>query len=69
VTPKSRRTPPATSACEIYVVQEGDIPGKIAKDFGITLEDLIEANKARYPSLETDPSLIRVGWELCIPKR
>lgn len=63
------QTPPATSTYEVYVVQEGDSLSKIAKRFGITVEDLIEANKARYPSLVTDRSIIEVGWELRIPRR
>jgi len=61
--------PTATSAYEVYVVQEGDSLSKIAKRFGVTVEDLIEANKARYPSLVTDRSIIEVGWELRIPRR
>ena len=61
--------PTATSAYEVYVVQEGDSLSKIAKRFGVTVEDLIEANKARYPSLVTDRSIIEVGWELRIPRQ
>jgi serine/threonine protein kinase len=62
-TPRPHRTPTATSACKIYVVQEGDSLSKIAKRFGVTVEDLLEAN----PQIK-DRSIIRVGWELCIPK-
>jgi LysM repeat protein len=64
-----RQTPTATSAYELYVVQEGDSLSKIAKRFGVTVEDLIEANRARYPSLVTDRGTIEIGWELRIPKR
>jgi hypothetical protein len=64
-----RPTPTAASAYEIYVVQEGDSLSKIAKSFGVTVEDLIEANRAKYPSLVTDRSAIEIGWELHIPRR
>ena len=67
--PGPRRTPTATGAHQIYVVKPDDSLSKIAKRFGVTVEDLIEANKARYPSLATDRSTIGIGWELRIPKR
>lgn len=68
-TQRLRRTPTATSAYKIYVVQKGDSLSKIAKRFGVTVEDLVEANRARYPSLVKDPATIEIGWELRIPKR
>jgi len=66
---RPRPTPTATHAYESYVVQEGDSLSKIAKRFGVTVEDLIEANRAKYPSLVTDRGAIEIGWELRIPKR
>jgi len=68
-TRRLRRTPTATSAYKIYVVQEGDSLSKIAKRFGVTVEDLIEANRAKYPSLVTDRATIEIGWQLRIPRR
>jgi serine/threonine protein kinase len=66
---RPRLTPTPTSAYEVYVVQEGDSLSKIAKRFGVTVEDLIKANKASYSSLVTDRGTIEIGWELRIPKR
>jgi len=74
-TPKATatRTPRPTrtltpAAYEIYVVQEGDYLSKIAKRFGVTVEDIVEANRKKYPSLVTDPGSIEIGWELLIPQ-
>jgi LysM repeat protein len=44
-----------------YVVQEGDYPGSIAEQFGISAEELMEANGI------TDPTSLTVGQELIIP--
>ena len=67
-TPGSTRSPTATPAYMIYVVQPGDSLSEIAKRFGISVEDLVEVNKVKYPSLVTDPASIRVGWALRIPR-
>lgn len=71
VTPTLRPTPlpTATPAYTVYVVQPGDSLSKIAKRFGVSVEDLVAANKAKYPSLITDPATIEVGWELLIPEQ
>jgi len=58
-------TPERTSI--IYVVQPGDTLSKIASRYGTTVTELVALNKDRYPSLVTNPSLIRVGWELLVP--
>lgn len=68
-TPRPARTPTATPAYTIYIVQRGDSLSKIAKRFGISVEDLVAANKGKYPSLMTDPASIEVGWTLLIPKQ
>ncbi|HIC96054.1 TPA: LysM domain-containing protein, partial [Candidatus Bipolaricaulota bacterium] len=39
------------------------------KRFGVSVEDLIAANREKYPSLVTDPASIKVGWELLIPEQ
>ncbi len=44
----------------VYKVQEGDIPGLIAKKFGISLSTLLWANNI------ANPNLIKVGDELVI---
>jgi nucleoid-associated protein YgaU len=46
----------------VYVVKAGDTLSQIAKQYGVTLQALVEANDIR------DPSLIRVGQELFIPR-
>jgi len=67
-TPRPTRTPTPTGAYEIYVVQEGDSLSKIAKRFGVTVEDIVKANRTKYPSLVTDPASIEIGWKLLIPQ-
>jgi len=68
-TPRLTRTPTATPAYTIYIVQRGDSLSRIAKRFGVSVEDLVAANKVKYPSLLTDPASIEVGWTLLIPKQ
>ncbi len=46
---------------ETYTVQAGDTLGKIAAEFGVTVQDLQKANNI------SDPDLISVGQELIIP--
>ena len=53
---------PAPAGSGYYVVQEGDIFGRIAQKHGVTQAALRAAN----PSL-TDPNKIRVGQKLAIP--
>ena len=69
VTPRPTLTPTTAPAYTIYVVQPGDSLSKIAKRFGVSVEDLVATNKAKYPSLATDPASIKVGWKLLIPKQ
>ena len=53
--------------CSVHIVQSGDSLWKIA---GIYLGnprrymEPVESNKDRYPSLITNPRLIRIGWEI-----
>ena len=44
-----------------YIVEEGDYPQLIAEKFGITAEELMQANGI------TDPTSLQVGQELVIP--
>jgi LysM repeat protein len=44
-----------------YIVEEGDYPGLIAERFGITAEELMDANGI------TDPTSLSIGQELIIP--
>jgi hypothetical protein len=45
-----------------YVVQSGDSLGKIARIQGTTVQALINMNSGTYPSLTSNPDLIRPGW-------
>ena len=70
-TPTIGPTPEATSAPQAtpppravitYTVRAGDTLAKIAAEFGVTIEAIVEANDIE------DPSLISVGQVLVIPK-
>jgi len=53
-----------------YTVVSGDCLWNIAKRFlgdGSRYWDIVEANKAKYPSLVNNPNLIYPGWEFVIP--
>jgi hypothetical protein len=53
---------PAPTAT-VYVVKSGDTMSKIAKKFGVSLDDLIAANKDRIKN----PDKLAVGDEVIIP--
>lgn len=55
-------TPVPAPTPRIYVVRQGDLLGRIASRFGLTIGQLLTAN----PQI-TDPNLLRVGQELIIP--
>lgn len=55
-------TPSPAPGVITYTVQAGDTVGKIAAEFGVTVEALVEANDIE------DPSLINVGQVLVIPQ-
>jgi LysM repeat protein/tetratricopeptide (TPR) repeat protein len=64
LTPTSTRavaTPTPVTGVVTYTVQAGDTLGQIAKEFGVTVEAIVEANDIE------DPSLIQVGQVLVIP--
>jgi hypothetical protein len=48
----------------LYTVHRGDTLGRIAVRFGTTVEALVAANAATYPSLRTNPGRIQPGWQL-----
>ncbi len=60
-TPEGEAATATPSAEGVYIVQEGDYPGSIAEQFGISAEELMEANGI------TDPTSLTVGQELIIP--
>ena len=59
-TPEPEETPAPVEG-DIYFVQEGDIPVTIAEQFGITVQELLDANGI------TDPTSLQIGQELIIP--
>jgi hypothetical protein len=60
--PSTPRTEPST-----HRIVAGDTLSKIAQRTGVTVQQLVDANKARYPQLERNASNIQVGWTLTIP--
>ena len=54
----------APGAASVYVVQEGDIFGRIAQKHGVSQKALLDAN----PGLK-DPNRIRIGQKLNVPPR
>jgi LysM repeat protein len=62
-TPTPEPTPPPAPTPQVYVIKEGDTLSKIAKSFGLTLDELLAANK---DTIE-DPDRIAVGDEIVIP--
>jgi len=60
-TPEGEAATVTPSAEGVYIVQEGDYPGSIAEQLGISVEELMDANGI------TDPTSLIVGQELIIP--
>jgi len=56
-------TPEPAPTPQVYVIKEGDTLSKIAKRNGLTLDQLLAANKDTIK----DPDLIAVGDEVIIP--
>ena len=61
-TPAPTATPTLTPTPIIYIVQAGDNLLGIARQYGVTVEALQEANAI------TDPRLLQIGQELVIPR-
>ena len=62
-TPTAQPTPTAAPTPVLYVVQPGDTLSGIASRFGVSLAELIDANRERLP----DPDRLNIGDELIIP--
>ncbi len=56
-------TTPAAPTPQVYVIKSGDTLSKIAAQFNVSLEDLLEANKENIP----DPNKISIGDQVIIP--
>lgn len=63
--PSTSAEPTAVPAAtpNVYVVKTGDTMSKIAKKFGVSLDDLIAANKDTIKN----PDKLQVGQEVIIP--
>ncbi len=62
-TPRPSPTPLPSPTPQTYIVKSGDTLSKIAAQFGVSLDDLIAANKETLPN----PDKIKVGDEIIIP--
>lgn len=51
------------AVCE-YVVQPGDTLGAIAKQYGTSVDSIVNENRAQYPTITAN--FIRTGWKLII---
>ena len=49
-----------------HTVVPGDTPERIARKYGITVKELLDANREKYPKITID--FIRDGWVLTIPE-
>lgn len=65
--PTTQPTPTSTPTGDSYRIVSGDTLSKIAQRHGVSTQQLIDANKDRYPTLATHPGAIQVGWSLKIP--
>lgn len=54
-----------TSTSQVYEVKSGDNLSAIAKNYGLTWQEIYEANR----DVVKDPDLIQPGWKLKIPKK
>ncbi|MCC7357850.1 MAG: lamin tail domain-containing protein [Anaerolineales bacterium] len=59
--PPAGETAAAGPTPTIYIAQEGDTLGKIAQEFGVTVDAILAANGL------TDPNVLTVGQNLIIP--
>lgn len=59
---------PTTNTADTHRVASGDTMSRIAQRNGVTVQQLVDANKARYPQLATNAGNIQIGWTLSIPR-
>lgn len=64
--PVSTRPLP-TSTPSALTVKAGDSLSKLARQAGVTVDALVQANVGRYPGLATNRNAIKVGWSLTVP--
>jgi LysM repeat protein len=49
-----------------YTTIEGDTLARIARQFSLSIDQLLRLNQARYPSLQADPDSLPAGWTLLL---
>jgi LysM repeat protein len=62
-TPTPEPTPVPAPTPQVYVIKQGDTLSKIARAFGLTLDELLAANSDTIK----DPDRIAVGDQIIIP--
>ena len=50
-------------------VRPSDSLSIIAEKYGVSVSDIVSANKRKYPSLAKNPYRLEVGWDLKIPRQ
>ena len=63
VVPSASPTAIPAPTLQIYIVKQGDTMSKIAKKLGVTLDDLLAANKTTIPN----PDKIKIGDQVIVP--
>ena len=65
VSPSASAVPatPAAPTPQVYVIKQGDTLSKIAKKFGLTVDDILQANTTTIK----DPNKIALGEQIVIP--
>lgn len=62
---------PSTSSnvSRTHTVAPGETLSRIAREYGVSVPEIVEANRGRYPQLATNPNAIGRDWQLTIPPR
>ncbi|MDP3506142.1 MAG: LysM domain-containing protein [Myxococcales bacterium] len=66
-TPNRPVSAPSTSPGGPVTVQSGDTLSRIAQRNGVSVQQLVDANRTTYPQLATNPNALQVGWRLSLP--
>jgi LysM repeat protein len=61
IAPTALPTEPPTPAPLVYAVKEGDTLSSIAQTYGVSIQDIVEANSL------ANPDMLNIGQELVIP--
>jgi hypothetical protein len=64
---RASTTSPTSASPEQVRVASGDSLSKIAARLGVSVDALVQANVAKYPSLATNRNSLQAGWTLTAP--